>query len=94
VYFATIDIHRQITLITVANHQEKYLTMTEVADQLVPQPKVEREFDRTSMSLWRWLRDPKLNFPRPVKIRNRNYWRRADLENFKQRLVDESLRRK
>jgi len=66
--------------------------MTEVADRLVPQPKVEQEFDRTSMSLWRWLRDPELGFPQPIKIRNRNFWLRSDLDAFKRRMVDEALR--
>jgi predicted DNA-binding transcriptional regulator AlpA len=64
----------------------------EVADRLVPQPKVEQEFDRTAMTLYRWLRDSALQFPRPVKIRNRNYWLRSDLDAFKRRMVDEALK--
>ncbi|MBX3598584.1 MAG: AlpA family phage regulatory protein [Rhizobiaceae bacterium] len=32
----------------------------------------------STMSLWRWVRDGK--FPAPVKICNRNYWRRSDIE--------------
>jgi predicted DNA-binding transcriptional regulator AlpA len=34
----------------------------------------------TQMSLWRWLRDPEMGFPEPTYIRNRRYWREADLE--------------
>lgn len=31
------------------------------------------------MSLWRWLNDPALNFPRPIYIGRRRYWREADV---------------
>jgi hypothetical protein len=27
------------------------------------------------MSLWRWLRDPEINFPQPaLRVRERRYW--------------------
>jgi hypothetical protein len=32
------------------------------------------------MSLWRWLRDEALGFPRPIVINNRRYWLIAELE--------------
>jgi hypothetical protein len=32
------------------------------------------------MSLWRWLRDPKLGFPRPMRINGRRFWKLAALE--------------
>ena len=33
----------------------------------------------SDMSLWRWLNDPDLNFPKPIKIQSRRYWREADV---------------
>lgn len=36
----------------------------------------------SDMSLWRWLNDPVLGFPKPIKIGNRRYWREADVIAF------------
>ena len=33
----------------------------------------------SDMSLWRWLDDPALNFPKPIYISRRRYWREADV---------------
>lgn len=35
--------------------------------------------DVSDMTLWRWLNDPKLGFPRPTYIGRRRYWREADV---------------
>jgi predicted DNA-binding transcriptional regulator AlpA len=32
---------------------------------------------KSTMSLWRWVHKPTLNFPKPIKIGERNFWRRA-----------------
>jgi predicted DNA-binding transcriptional regulator AlpA len=41
----------------------------------------------TAMSLWRWMRDPKVRFPRPIKIggKARNYWRLGDIRAWQAR---------
>ena len=31
------------------------------------------------MTLWRWLADDNLAFPRPIYIGKRRYWREADI---------------
>jgi predicted DNA-binding transcriptional regulator AlpA len=54
-------------------------------------PQVCREFGITSMTLWRWDRDPELDFPPPVKIRKKNYRSRQQLEQFKQRMVNSAI---
>ena len=59
----------------------------EPPDELVPDPKVWEEFDITSMAGWRWTHDPSLNFPPPIKIRNRNYRSRRMIEEFKRRML-------
>jgi predicted DNA-binding transcriptional regulator AlpA len=41
---------------------------------------VRRRYGVSDMSLWRWLRDPALGFPQPLRIRGRRYWDAALLE--------------
>lgn len=36
----------------------------------------------SDMSLWRWLSDPDLAFPRPVYIGRRRYFREADIQSW------------
>jgi len=33
----------------------------------------------SQMTEWRWQRDPELDFPKPVKIRNRVYYRETEV---------------
>ncbi len=33
----------------------------------------------SDMTLWRWLGNDTLDFPRPIYIGNRRYWREADV---------------
>ncbi|WP_316233389.1 DNA-binding protein [Bradyrhizobium sp. SZCCHNPS2010] len=46
----------------------------------------------TTMTLWRWLRDQELAFPKPVVIRRRRYWNADDIHAFKQRMAATALR--
>jgi len=34
------------------------------------------------MSIWRWMHDERMQFPEPVKINRRNYWRLGDLREW------------
>ena len=34
----------------------------------------------SDMTLWRWLNDRDMNFPEPVYIQKRRYWREAELD--------------
>lgn len=43
-------------------------------------PQVQARYGRSHVTLWRWIRDPELGFPAPIKINRLNYWRLADLE--------------
>jgi predicted DNA-binding transcriptional regulator AlpA len=36
----------------------------------------------SAMCIWRWMRDARVQFPVPVKINNRNYWRLGDLRRW------------
>ncbi|KZX94491.1 MULTISPECIES: helix-turn-helix transcriptional regulator [unclassified Sulfitobacter] len=33
----------------------------------------------SDMSLWRWLENSELNFPRPIYIGRRRYWKEAEI---------------
>ena len=36
----------------------------------------------SNMCIWRWLRDERVQFPQPVQINRRNYWRLGDLRRW------------
>ena len=36
------------------------------------------------MTLWRWLSDPVLAFPQPLRINRRRFWRLDELEEWEQ----------
>lgn len=36
----------------------------------------------SDMTLWRWLNDPALNFPKPIYIARRRYWKEADVSEW------------
>jgi predicted DNA-binding transcriptional regulator AlpA len=59
---------------------------------LVPGPKVKARYGVSEQSIWRWTNDPELEFPQPVKINRRNYWRLADLERWERRCARASRR--
>lgn len=46
----------------------------------------------TGMTLWRWRRDPDLGFPKPVKIRGRNYTAADELDEFDRRCTERTAR--
>jgi predicted DNA-binding transcriptional regulator AlpA len=51
----------------------------DAAEQYLPARQVWERYGVTSMSLWRWLRDPDLRFPKPMRIGRFRYWRLSDL---------------
>jgi hypothetical protein len=40
--------------------------------------------DVSAMCIWRWMRDPRVMFPAPLKINARNYWRLGDLRSWQE----------
>tara|TARA_R110000868_G_scaffold35458_5_gene127091 strand:- start:1076 stop:1273 length:198 start_codon:yes stop_codon:yes gene_type:complete len=36
----------------------------------------------SDMTLYRWLNDPRLSFPKPIVIQNRRYWREEDVDRW------------
>jgi predicted DNA-binding transcriptional regulator AlpA len=63
-------------------------------DEWVPDPRVRRELGISEMTLWRWTRDAALGFPKPIKIRERNFRSRRELDAFKARMLADALRQR
>jgi predicted DNA-binding transcriptional regulator AlpA len=36
----------------------------------------------SAMCIWRWMRDPRVQFPAPIQINRRNYWKFGDLRRW------------
>jgi hypothetical protein len=59
-----------------------------MSKHLLPTKDVRAMFGGVStMTLWRWLQDEPLGFPRPTLIRNRRYWDADEIEEFRNRMV-------
>lgn len=43
-------------------------------------PQVQARYQKSHVTIWRWIRDPDLGFPAPMQINRLNYWRFSDLE--------------
>ena len=50
--------------------------------RLLPDHKVCGRYSISPMTLWRWDRDPDLNFPKPIRIRGRKYRDESELNAF------------
>lgn len=59
-------------------------------DELLRASDVMARYKISDMTLWRWENDPALNFPKPMKIRKRRFWRLGDLTTFDARQRAES----
>ena len=46
----------------------------------IPGPQVCRRYQRTDMTIHRWLNDPEMNFPRPFYFGRYRYWKIEELE--------------
>lgn len=44
----------------------------------------------SDMALWRWLHHPEMNFPRPIYIGKRRYWKSDEIEAFQRRVTEQS----
>lgn len=52
--------------------------------KLIPASRAREEYlgGVSDMTIWRWLETPSLNFPKPIRIGRRRYWRESDLINW------------
>lgn len=54
-------------------------------EDLLPATPVRARYGVSDMTIFRWLADPKLGFPQPIRINGRRYWRLSDLQAFEAR---------
>jgi hypothetical protein len=52
------------------DHDDSYLTG----------PMLNKRFNISAMTRWRWQRNPSLAFPSPMKVNNRSYWKISALD--------------
>jgi predicted DNA-binding transcriptional regulator AlpA len=52
---------------------------TDSAEQFLPARQVWERYGISQMTLWRWLKDPDMKFPKPMRRRGRRYWHLGDL---------------
>lgn len=45
-------------------------------------PQVAKRYQKSSMTIYRWARDDRLGFPKPMVINGRNLWDLAELESW------------
>lgn len=43
-------------------------------------PQVQARYQKSHVTIWRWVKDANLAFPQPIQINRLNYWRLTDLE--------------
>jgi len=78
---------RRMTKASTALSQE----VADVTDTFVPDRQVWKELGISSMTGWRWQRDPNLNFPPRIQIRGRNFRSRKQLERWKAEMLRRSI---
>ncbi len=52
--------------------------------RLLPRRLVRERYSVSNMTLWRWERDPRLNFPKPLMINGRLYQDESALDAWDQ----------
>ena len=45
-------------------------------------PQVQERYQKSNVTIWRWIKDAELGFPQPIRINRMNYWRLSDLEQW------------
>lgn len=58
-------------------------------DDHLPAAQVFARYRVSAMTVHRWLQNAQLQFPRPIRINGRRYWRLGDLEAFEARRADQ-----
>ena len=55
----------------------------------LPTVQVAKRFSVVVRTIERWLRDPNLNFPKPIVVNKRRYWRLEELERWERSRASE-----
>ncbi len=54
--------------------------MNDLEEGLISAPKLCKRLDIVGMTLWRHERDPRLNFPQPIKINGRKFYKKSEID--------------
>jgi predicted DNA-binding transcriptional regulator AlpA len=60
------------------------------SEYLLPAGMVRARYSVSDMSIWRWLHDDQLGFPKPLRINNRRFWRLSDLRAWEESQASDS----
>jgi predicted DNA-binding transcriptional regulator AlpA len=52
------------------------------ADVYLTGPQLKRRYSRSHQTIWRWMKNPELGFPKPTKINGRLYFHRDQIESW------------
>ncbi|ACA20973.1 Prophage CP4-57 regulatory [Methylobacterium sp. 4-46] len=58
------------------------LSVPKSSDDLLPAAQVRARYGVSDMTIYRWLTNKRLSFPKPIRINGRRYWRVAELQAF------------
>jgi predicted DNA-binding transcriptional regulator AlpA len=61
--------------------------MLDTNDEYLTGPEVDRRYKRSPQTRQRWMKDPKLGFPKPMKIKTKLYYRKSEIEAFDRRMM-------
>lgn len=54
-------------------------------DTYLPAAAIRRRYQICDVTIWRWMRDPRMNFPKPWHANSRHrLWKLADLEAWEE----------
>jgi predicted DNA-binding transcriptional regulator AlpA len=51
-------------------------------DTILTGPQVQKRYQKSAVTIWRWWNDDTLGFPKPIQINRLNYWRLSDLQKW------------
>lgn len=66
------------------------MSYSDTGDLHLPARKVWERYGVSDVTLWRWCHDHDMNFPEPLRINRRRYWRLADLEAWERQHTSEA----
>ncbi len=64
-------------------------TATQHKTEFLTGPQVQARYQKSHVTIWRWIRDPELAFPAPIQINRLNYWRLSELEAWEATKADQ-----
>ncbi len=64
----------------------KNLSISPVKTYLITEQLSHRYGQISKSTVWRWVNDPVLGFPKPIRIGQRNLWDVEDLDAFDTRI--------